>query len=201
MLLNLARGSDRRGLSSPRVSRRLGEAPDSPQLVRPLLPFNRADTARICRSLHLPVWLDAGNADPRFARNRIRAEVLPVLEALHPGADRRISALAERWGAELDAEEGLLELALEALARPAPGAAVAALARPQLTALAAANQARLLQTWLTRLRGQPLASEPLAQLLPRLVPSQGPGQMDVGNGWQLRWERSTLVLISPHLHG
>jgi len=201
MLFNLARGSDRRGLTTPRASRSLGAEPGAPRLVRPLLAFSRADTARICRDLGLPVWLDPGNADPRFARNRIRAEVLPVLEALHPGAGRRISALAERWGEELEAEEELLALALEVLSQPVEGPAVAALARPRLTALAPASQGRLLQAWLTRLRGQPLASESLAQLLARLASNGGPGRMDVGNGWQLRWERSTLVLIPPNLHG
>ncbi len=201
MLFNLARGSDRRGLTTPRASRSLGAEPGAPRLVRPLLAFSRADTARICRDLDLPVWLDPGNADPRFARNRIRAEVLPVLEALHPGAGRRISALAERWGEELEAEEELLALALEVLSQPVEGPAVAALARPRLTALAPASQGRLLQAWLTSLRGQPLASESLAQLLARLASNGGPGRMDVGNGWQLRWERSTLVLIPPNLHG
>lgn len=201
LLFNLARGSDRRGLSSPRASRPLGSGADAPRLVRPLLPFSRGDTARICRCLALPVWVDPSNEDPRFARNRIRREVLPVLETLHPGAGRRISALAERWGEELEAEEELLTLALTALAQPAEGRARAALARPPLTALAPANQARLLQAWLTGLRGEPLASESLAQLLARLAPSRGPGRMDVGDGWQLHWERSTLVLIPPDLHG
>ena len=201
MLFNLARGSDRRGLTTPRASRPLGSSPGAPLLVRPLLPFSRADTARICRCLALPIWLDPGNDNPRFARNRIRAEVLPVLEALHPGAGRRLSALAERWGEELDAEEELLALALASLTQPVEGPALAALARPGLSALAPANQGRLLQAWLTGLRGQPLASEALAQLLARLAPARGPGQMDLGDGWQLRWQHSTLVLIPPDLHG
>ena len=201
MLFNLARGSDRRGLTTPRASRPLGSSPGAPLLVRPLLPFSRADTARICRCLALPIWLDPGNDDPRFARNRIRAEVLPVLEALHPGAGRRLSALAERWGEELDAEEELLALALASLTQPVEGPALAALARPGLSALAPANQGRLLQAWLTGLRGQPLASEALAQLVARLAPARGPGEMDLGDGWQLRWQHSTLVLIPPDLHG
>ena len=124
-----------------------------------------------------------------------------VLEALHPGAGRRLSALAERWGEELDAEEELLALALASLTQPVEGPALAALARPGLSALAPANQGRLLQAWLTGLRGQPLASEALAQLVARLAPARGPGQMDLGEGWQLRWQHSTLVLIPPDLHG
>ncbi len=197
VLLNLARGSHRRGLTTPRTSRRLGDDPAAPLLVRPLLPFSREDTARICRSLGLPVWVDASNEDPRHARNRVRAEVLPVLEALHPGAGRRISAQAERWGRELEAEQELLNLALQALETEASGAIRASLARQRLTILAPACQGLLLQHWLTGHLGRPLASEPLAQLLSRLQQARGPGRMDLTNGWHLRWGASTLDLMAP----
>ncbi|MFM8604103.1 MAG: tRNA lysidine(34) synthetase TilS [Cyanobium sp.] len=200
-LLNLARGSHLRGLASLRASRPLhGEGP-SPTLVRPLLLFSRDDTARICRSLGLPVWLDPSNADPRHARNRMRAEVLPVLESLHPGASRRISALAERLAQESDMGEELVALALEALALPTPGDAVAALCRQRLAAQAPASQRRLLQLWLKRHWGRSLASEPLNQVLAGLPPARGSGRMDLADGWQLRWKPSTLDLMHGQDHG
>jgi tRNA(Ile)-lysidine synthase len=201
VLLNLARGSHRRGLTAPPAFRLLNRDPNSPALVRPLLPFTREDTARICRALALPVWIDASNDDPRHARNRVRAEVLPVLEALHPGSARRISALAERWGKELAAEEELLALALEPLAEPASPPARAALARRRLTALAPANQGRLLQHWLKRHGPEGLASEGLALLVARLPLSGGPGGWDLAAGWQLRWNASKVELIPPEPHG
>ncbi|MEB3255432.1 MAG: tRNA lysidine(34) synthetase TilS [Synechococcaceae cyanobacterium] len=201
VLLNLARGSHRRGLTTPRSSRALHGAAGAPQLVRPLLRFSRSDTARLCQTLKLPVWPDAGNDDPRFARNRVRAEVLPVLEALHPGAAQRISGLAERWGEEWEREEELLALALQRLARAALPPGRAALARRELAALAPANQARLLQHWLQAHSGRPLASEVLAELVARLPPQRGNGRMDLAKGWRLCWEPSTLVLISTDPHG
>ena len=201
VLLNLARGSHRRGLTGPSSSRQLNRGLGSPALVRPLLPFTREDTGRICRELGLPVWIDASNDDPRHSRNRVRSEVLPVLEALHPGSARRISSLAERWGREIDAEEELLAQALEALTEPAPAPAHAALARRRLTALRPANQGRLLELWLQK-HGRPmLSSHCLALLLTRLPPSRGPGRVALGQGWQLRWDSSTLVLISRESHG
>jgi tRNA(Ile)-lysidine synthase len=201
VLLNLARGSHRQGLTTPRSSRALHGGPGAPMLVRPLLRFSRDDTARLCRTLGLPVWPDACNDDPRFARNRVRAEVLPVLEALHPGAAQRISALAERWGRERDCEEQLLALALQGLGRGVAPPAQAALARRELTALAPANQARLLQHWLREHTGRPLASEELADLVARLPPERGNGRMDLAKGWRLCWEPSTLVLIPANPHG
>lgn len=204
VLLNLARGSHLRGLTSLRASRALAprplaeaepEAPEL-QLVRPLLPFSRDDTARICRELEVPLWPDASNLDGRFGRNRVRAEVMPVLEALHPGAGRRIAAQAERLEAELGAQEQLLELALAALAAPGdPGGR--RLARRPLSELAPANRRRLLGHWLDR-QGVPCPEAgALEDLARRLEPRRGPGQLDLAGGWRLRWDRSTLGLHDP----
>ena len=201
VLLNLARGSHQRGLTSLRPSRPLQAGLPSPALVRPLLLFSRTDTARICRSLGLPLWLDPGNDDRRHARNRVRAEVLPVLEALHPGASRRISSLAERLAQESEANNDLLALAIETLCLPCPDGAVASLCRRRLAALTPANQRRLVQHWLQCHWGRNLASEPLNLVLEALPPARGQARMDLADGWQLRWEPSTLVLMRTHDHG
>ncbi len=201
VLLNLARGSHRRGLTPPRSRRPLHGEADSPTLIRPLLPFSREDTGRICRELALPVWHDASNGDLRHARNRVRAEVLPVLESLHPGAARRISALAERWGRELAAEDEVLALALESLAVAPTAPGCAALARKRLSRLAPASQGRLLQHWLRDHGREALTGESLALLIARLTPARGPGCLALADRWQLRWGGRTLDLISPEPHG
>lgn len=114
LLLHLARGSHRQGLASLRRRRPL--SPGSPiSLVRPLLGLGRADTGQFCADWTLPIWLDPSNASPRFSRNRIRQEVMPVLEELHPGCASRISALAERLEQEQGGLEELLDLALKQL--------------------------------------------------------------------------------------
>ena len=205
VLLNLARGSHWRGLASLRASRPLscppGQRPaDEPQsedsllLVRPLLLFSRADTARICRQQGLPIWLDPGNDDARLSRNRVRTAVLPVLETLHPGASLRISAQAERLAAELEQQQELQDLALAALTQGSDPARPT-LARPGLLALSFAGQRRLLRHWLERHTGHGLESQPLDILLSRLVPERGPGRLCLANRWQLLWDRTTLRLI------
>jgi len=192
LLLNLARGSHRRGLASLRRRRRLEGAVE---LVRPLLEFDRSDTARICRALQLPVWSDSSNADGTFSRNRLRLEVGPVLNALHPGADRRIARAAEQL-AEAEAASGeLLQLALEPLLRPAPdGAAGPGLDRRRLAALRPANQGQLLMLWLERHSGRRWPARSLEAPLQRLAAGGGPGRADLGDGWQLRWRATTLWL-------
>jgi tRNA(Ile)-lysidine synthase len=197
LLLHLARGSHRRGLASLRRQRPLSAGAEDPApilLSRPLLTFSRADTGRLCRQLDLPIWIDPSNGDHRYSRNRIRAEVLPVLEELHPGAAQRISAQAERLVDEVESNDALVDLALQALEA---GGSAQTLRRPELVRQNAATQRQLLHRWLDRLGDQTLAARHLEELLPRLQAGQPPGTTALRGGWQLQWDRCTLRLISP----
>ena len=78
VLLGLARGSGTRSLA--------GMRPVRGKYLRPLLALRRSETEEICSSEGLNPWFDPSNADPAFARSRVRAEVLPFLEEnLGPG--------------------------------------------------------------------------------------------------------------------
>ena len=67
---------------------------------------------------------DETNLDPGFARNRIRAEVLPVLRELSPAAERNVAETR----AELEEEAQLLErVVLEALEAAGAGAGAVAI--------------------------------------------------------------------------
>jgi tRNA(Ile)-lysidine synthase len=192
LLLNLARGCHRRGLASLGRSRALGPGIE---LVRPLLEFSRADTGRICRELELPLWLDPSNQDSRFSRNRVRQEVIPVLESLHPGATQRMARLAEQLAEVEQAQGELLELALAALETQAPpGSLDPALNRKGLGALTRANQGQLIQTWLERLSDQRCSDRTLSTVLDGLSEPASAGGADLGSGWRLHWRSSTLWL-------
>jgi tRNA(Ile)-lysidine synthase len=189
VLLNMVRGTGLKGLSSLRRCRPLG--PDL-QLVRPLLGLSREETARFCADWSVPVWPDPSNADPRFSRNRLRLEVLPVLEGLHPGATRRISALAERL--EQAPLTDLLPLALGQLRDPGQPDQ---LRRTALMALSPLSQTEVLRAWLKQEAGQSLPTEALELLGHRLRSGQAAGSLDLAGGWRLEWERGMLRLVSP----
>ena len=199
LLLQLARGSHRRGLGGPRALRPLSESGAAAvQLARPLLLFSRAETARLCQELELPVWPDSSNADPAYGRNRIRHEVLPVLEALHPGAGRRLCDLSERLAEEDDAIAELTELALLQIKTTDDACTTArvGLQRRALMALAPANRRRLLRRWLERSGGPGLAAAPLEQLLQRLAMGQPPGRQSLAGELELHWNRERIWLAS-----
>jgi tRNA(Ile)-lysidine synthase len=71
---------------------------------RPLLTVPRAATHRYCDLLGIPVWHDPQNADPRFRRVRVRAELIPVLEdVLGPRVAESLARTADLARRDADA--------------------------------------------------------------------------------------------------
>ena len=88
VLLGLARGSGGRSLA--------GMAPRAGHLLRPFLHLRRGTTEQACAELGLDPWQDPHNTDPRFARVRVRENVLPTLETeLGPGVAEALARTAE----------------------------------------------------------------------------------------------------------
>ena len=78
VLLGLARGSGTRSLAG--MPERRG------RYLRPFLGLRRSEVEEICAARELDPWHDPTNADPAYARSRVRTTVLPFLEnELGPG--------------------------------------------------------------------------------------------------------------------
>ncbi|WP_223695277.1 tRNA lysidine(34) synthetase TilS [Leifsonia poae] len=129
VLLGLARGSGPTSLQGMRT--------DTGRLLRPLLGVRRETTRAFCVDSGLDTWQDPHNADPAYARVRVRASVLPVLEReLGPGIaealtrtaqqlqedDEALDTLALDWALELvsQTEEGGVALDVRGLAADPP---------------------------------------------------------------------------------
>ena len=109
VLLNLLRGSGLRGAGG--MPARRG------RIVRPLLGERRADLRAALDGARLAYRLDPSNEDRAYLRNRVRADVLPLLEAVRPGVVQRLAEFArlatdddglldELAGAELEKRRG-----------------------------------------------------------------------------------------------
>ncbi|MGZ4182034.1 MAG: tRNA lysidine(34) synthetase TilS [Solirubrobacteraceae bacterium] len=81
--------------SSPSRRALLGMRPREGLLVRPLLELTREQTAAYCTARGLTWREDESNDSDAYARNRIRAQLLPALQAVHPGAADNVIAVAE----------------------------------------------------------------------------------------------------------
>ena len=99
VLMNLARGAGTRGLS--------GIPPVRGNLARPLIERRRAEVLAYLEDLDQPFRTDSTNLVPKYARNRVRLEVLPVLEELYPGAGGNAARAAGLLREDLEALEGL----------------------------------------------------------------------------------------------
>lgn len=129
VLLHLLRGTGPAGLRGM-----LPIAPfplphqDGPSLLRPLLTTPRTDLEQYCQQHQLTPIQDESNLDTQFQRNRIRHELLPLLESYNPQIRGRLRDLADIMGAD------------EALLRQYQAEAYAQLVQPQTEAVSFARQ-------------------------------------------------------------
>ena len=142
VLLRQARGTTLSGLSAIRA-----HCPER-ALLRPLLGVRR-DALREYLTTNAYTWReDASNLDQRIPRNRLRAQVLPVLEQIHPDAVAKIASLAQLAQESREREQ---RTASEVLQR-ALSADETALELSVLTSLGEAERLLALREWLS-LRG------------------------------------------------
>jgi tRNA(Ile)-lysidine synthase len=100
VLLGLARGSGPRSLRGMPARRGLYR--------RPLLGVSRATLRAACDAAGLSAWDDPQNADPAFARARVRHQALPALEAaLGPGVAQALARTAGQLRSDAEALDEL----------------------------------------------------------------------------------------------
>jgi len=87
LLFHLVRGSGRNGLT--------GIPPVRDRIVRPLIDCTREEIEAYCADRGLSYVEDSTNSDLGYARNRIRHNVLPELEALNSGAVANLNRCME----------------------------------------------------------------------------------------------------------
>ena len=127
LLLHLLRGSGTDGLA--------GMRPRSGRLIRPLLFTDKAEILAYLAEKKQAYCTDQTNFLPDATRNRIRLEVLPVLETVNPNVKRALSDAATHIAEDSDF---LNELAAEA-------AAACGTNREKLKALPAPVRTRVLR--------------------------------------------------------
>ncbi len=75
-LINLSRGTGLDGLTGiPEIQNKV---------IRPLLPFSRTEIMEYAKEREIKWREDASNLDTKYLRNKVRHDIVPELEALHP---------------------------------------------------------------------------------------------------------------------
>lgn len=169
VLLNLLRGAGLDGLAGFDPRR------------RPLRALRRRETHKLCTDLGIHPVRDPSNDDPRFRRNRVRHELLPLLDAI---AERDVAAVLARQAEVLRSDAQLLdELAL--VIDPADAKALAAAPEPLA--------ARAVRRWLrTGDEQHPPDAATVARVL--AVARGDAVACEVGGGRQVRRHRQRMVV-------
>lgn len=173
VLLALLRGA---GLDGLRGMRPAGH---------PILSLRRSDTERVCADAGLVPVRDPSNHDVRFRRNRVRLELLPLLDDI---AQRDVTALVARTATVLLDDADFLD------------AAAAPLDPTDAMALAAAPPAlarRALRQWLRELDAErhPPDADGIARVL--AVARGEAVAAQIAGGIEVRRSRQRLVATAP----
>jgi tRNA(Ile)-lysidine synthase len=186
VLLQALRGAGPAGLAAmPRVVERAGLT-----WARPWIARTGADIEAYVAPLALAVADDPSNADPRFARSRLRQGVMPALRLAFPEADAALAAVARRAG---EARAVLDEVADEDLRRLG---ADDALPLAAWRALSVARRTNALRAWLARRLDAPVP-QTLVDRLTAETRDDATRRWPVGDGRVLRSWRGALVVVAP----
>ena len=126
MLINLLRGAGLQGLAGMQRGH-----------AHPILGLRRSETEQLCAMFEIKCVVDPSNADPKFLRNRVRHELMPLIDQI---SQRDVAAILDRQ-AELFRDDAELLDELAKAIDPTDAKAVAA------APLALARRA--IRIWLT----------------------------------------------------
>jgi len=170
VLMNLMRGTGLRGLKG--IPARRG------RIGRPLLQTTRAELENWVAKRGLAYREDESNSSPRFFRNRVRSELLPVIRRLGgPGVEKRIAGACERLAADLDFIDRQLEPYIGQL-KAVPGGL--AISRPLFAALPKPLRPHLLGVMIRRAGGRSQVPARVLEELCRLASGRRESHYNLG---------------------
>jgi tRNA(Ile)-lysidine synthase len=200
VLLQLLRGSGPAGLSGMDPANRapglLGD--ERLAMARPLLGVARADLEAFAHEQGIAWVEDESNADPRYARNALRHQVMPALAAAFPGYQQRVARSsahtrsAQRLLDELGAQDLVTCLAGDGLDL----ARVRALSRDRID--------NLLRHWFSVRRLAMPSTAWLVQMVAQILSARDDAQLLVDHpDVEVRRHRDQLFLVPrrPQLAG
>jgi tRNA(Ile)-lysidine synthase len=168
----------------------LGLAPRAGVVVRPLHSIPGEETRAVAAEAGLPFVEDASNRSPRYARNRIRNEVLPRLAEIGPEVERNIAATHEEL---LEEAELLAGVVAEALAAAGAGEGATAIAATELERMPAGLRRLALRELAERAAGRRVAlnGSHAARIAVIAARPEG-GEVEVGGGLSAHCEAGTV---------
>ncbi len=179
---------------SPGSRALLGLAERNGRVVRPMLGVGRERTRGLAAEAGLSFTDDPSNSEPLFARNRIRNEIVPLLEEIGPEFERNVAETR----AELEEEAGFLRDAAAVAIATAGSAEGAPIRHEELVTMAPALRRAVLTTLAERASGGRsvrIGRDRSATIL-RLAADPEGGIVDLGRGLMAIAESGTVRIAA-----
>jgi tRNA(Ile)-lysidine synthase len=173
---------------SPGSRALLGMASRRGRLVRPLLDVTREEVRSYLRAHGLEWREDPSNADRRFARARVRHDLLEALRSVGPAAERTIAETARQLREEAEVLDAAVSEAIEELGG-GPAVSLAAL-REKPPAVRRLVLRRLAEQAAAPAAPRPLSRSEADEIL--LLDDRGTKALDLGGGLRALAEYGTL---------
>jgi tRNA(Ile)-lysidine synthase len=154
--------------------------------LRPWLEREHSEVEAYVRRWRLTHVEDDSNADPRYARNRLRHEVWPALVQAFPHAGQALAASARRMAEASACLQELAEVDLAACQAPEGGLSTEALRR-----LSRDRRCNLLRHWLAQVQKAPVPDTLVRRLAEEAITPRGGRRWPAPEG-ELRLERGVL---------
>ena len=187
IIMNLARGSDLVGLSTLKEQRILE---NNLELARPLLIFNRNETLEICKEFNLPIWIDPSNENINLTRNKIRKEILPILNSIYKGADSRIASLANRLESYSEDQQLFAKIAIEFCQEKE----INSLSRKKLIDFKNSIRKTILTKWLKMLGVTRVTSLQIEEINTKISQRNPPGTIHLHGDFLIRWNKQSIYI-------
>jgi len=187
LLMRLVRGAGISGLSAV--------PPVRENIIRPLIGTTRSEVLAYLKKLGQDFVTDPSNEKPLYTRNRVRHEVLPVLERFNPRITETLAAEAELLRDENAAIEAMLQAIIQTILRR-DGETVR-ISREKFIRLLPAFQRRVLRTAIELVAGNDAVDHSwirTGEALGFIAEAQNGRNMEVPGGLFLAREYDSMVI-------
>jgi tRNA(Ile)-lysidine synthase len=174
--------------SSPSRRALLGMRPRDGKLVRPLLGFTREQTTAYCEERGLAWRDDPSNAEPAYARNRVRHGLAVALAEVHPAAAQNVLRTAALLRDEAEVLDALVTAELDS----SNGSPRGTIELDRLAALPPALRRLVVQQLADRAAGRPVAGAANRADEVAGLRRTGTAMLDLGGGVLAIAERGVL---------
>jgi len=187
LLMRLLRGTGAAGLRGIQANRELTL---SLRLVRPMLEITRTEVLEHCERYQLSFRYDSSNESTEFTRNRIRHELVPLLQTFNPN----FSEALVRTASQLSEDDAYLQIEAAQLVNEVVKEQL--LNFKPLLSLPVALRRRVLRLWLEQSRGdlRRIGTAHLIALDDLLTRGEGGHYVELPGHWRVYRYRAHLKL-------